>query len=144
MVRCPFCTGETKVVDTRESEDSVRRRRECETCSKRFTTYERPEVNIFVIKKDNRREAYDRQKLMTGITKACEKRPVSMDSIENMINRIENSIRSQDEISSKKIGNLVMRELKKTDSVAYVRFASVYQEFEDPKMFTQVVKTLRR
>ncbi len=144
MVRCPFCGAETKVTDTRESEDSVRRRRECEKCERRFTTYERPEVMTMVVKKDGRREPYSREKLMKGILIACGKRPIPMETVEGAVNRIENSIREENEVTSKHIGELVMRALKKIDDIAYIRFASVYRQYEDIGMLEKEIKMLRR
>ncbi len=138
-MKCPFCGyPETSVVDSRESSDGfvVRRRRECPKCGKRFTTYERIETNIVVIKKDGRRESFDREKLKTGILKACEKRPVSLEDVDKMVTEIEATLRSKGpEVSSKEIGNLVMKKLKKVDKVAYIRFASVYKEFADIEDF---------
>ncbi len=144
MVRCPFCQAETKVIDTRESEDSLRRRRECEKCERRFTTYERPEVTTMVVKKDGRREPYNRDKLMKGITIACGKRPIPKDVIENAVDKIENAIREEDEVTSKDIGEMVMRALKKIDHIAYIRFASVYREFDDIKTLEKEIRLLRR
>src|SRR3989344_8928446 len=106
MVKCPFCNAETKVIDTRESEDSVRRRRECEKCEQRFTTYERPEITVMVVKKDGRRETYSRDKLKAGMLRACEKRPVSVESIEQSLSKIENTLREKDEVTSKQVGEL--------------------------------------
>lgn len=144
MVKCPFCSGETKVVDKRDGEDSTRRRRECTSCEKRFTTYERPEINIMIVKKDGRREPYSREKIMAGIIKACEKRPVSLDAIERAVDKIEKTIRETDEITSREIGELIMRELRKIDKVAYIRFASVYREFDDLNAFEREVKLLNK
>lgn len=144
MVKCPFCNSETKVIDTRESEDSVRRRRECEKCERRFTTYERPEVNVMVVKKDGRREPYSREKLMRGINIACGKRPITRESIEAAVNKIENTIREENEVTSKEIGELVMKALKKMDDIAYIRFASVYRDYEDIKTLEKEIKLLRR
>ena len=144
MVKCPFCNAETKVIDTRESEDSVRRRRECEKCERRFTTYERPEVTVMIVKKDGRREPYSREKLMKGIMIACGKRPIPMETIETSVNKIENSLREENEIRSKEIGEMVMRALKKIDDIAYIRFASVYREYEDIKTLEKEIKLLRR
>jgi len=139
MMRCPFCGyKETNVIDSRESSDGmiVRRRRECPKCKKRFTTYERIETNIIVIKKDGRRESFDRQKIMNGIVKACEKRSISIEKIEKIVDDIESILRLKGkEISSKEIGKIVMRKLKKLDKVAYIRFASVYKEFKDVEDF---------
>jgi transcriptional repressor NrdR len=144
MVRCPFCQSETKVVDTRESEHSVRRRRECEKCEKRFTTYERPEITVMVVKKDGRREAYSREKLMKGIMIACGKRPIPMETIDAAVNRIENSLREESEVTSREIGEMVMKALKKIDEIAYIRFASVYRQYDDIKTLEKEIKLLRR
>jgi transcriptional repressor NrdR len=147
-MRCPYCSSEElKVVDKRNSEEkSIWRRRECLKCGKRFTTYERIEsVELIVIKKDGKgRERFDRSKLKNGILKACEKRPVTNESIEKMVDEIESELRSSDgiEIPSKRIGELVMRKLKKVDKVAYIRFASVYREFEDLDSFQEELKKL--
>ena len=125
----------------------VRRRRECPECRRRFTTYERPgEVRVFVIKKDGRREPFDRSKLVMGITKACEKRPVSRDVVEQIAAEAERRIRDElaEEVSSAEIGQLVMERLRETDEVAYVRFASVYKEFRDADSFLKEVETLAR
>jgi len=140
-MKCPYCNGtDTKVVDKRESEDLTvtRRRRECLSCQKRFTTYERVEsVPITIIKKDNNRQQFDRQKLMLGIMKACEKRPISNEDIEKAVDEIEAELRAMEskEIPSKKLGTVVMDKLMKLDDVAYVRFASVYRDFKDAKQF---------
>lgn len=142
MVNCPFCGSETKVLDKRTTE-ITRRRRECLKCEKRFTTYERPEINIMVVKKDSRREPYSREKIVAGMQKACEKRPVSREQVEDAASRIENEIRRYDEISTKKIGELVMKALLKMDKVAYVRFASVYRSFDDITSFEKEVKMLK-
>jgi transcriptional repressor NrdR len=140
-MRCPYCQhAETKVLDSRDVEDSdvTRRRRECLECEKRFTTYERPEiVELVVKKKDGRREKFDRAKLRNGIAKACEKRPISTDQIEKVVDEIEMELRRREdiEVPSTQVGELVMRHLKKIDKVAYIRFASVYREFEDIETF---------
>jgi transcriptional repressor NrdR len=145
---CPFCKSEkTKVVDKRETGSGAvtRRRRECIECGKRFTTYERAEeFDVFVIKKDGRREPYDRLKLRTGISKACEKRPVSQEIINEIVDRIENDLRQLKtiEVKSNIIGEKVMGELKKLDKVAYIRFASVYREFADATDFQNELKGL--
>ena len=145
---CPFCKSETtRVLDKREigSGTVTRRRRECIECGKRFTTYERAEeIDIYVIKKDGRREPYDRLKLRTGISKACEKRPVSQETINEIIDRIENDLRQMKTIEMKSniIGEKVMDELKKLDKVAYIRFASVYREFADVTDFQDELKNL--
>ncbi|MBM3200218.1 transcriptional repressor NrdR [Candidatus Woesearchaeota archaeon] len=148
-MRCPYCKStETKVVDKRETQDqkSTRRRRECLKCKKRFTTYERIEQSdLIVIKKDNRREPFSREKLKSGIVKACQKRPVSYESIENVLNEIESQLRKKNkaEVTSKEIGELVMKKLKKLDKVAYIRFASVYREFQDIRSFEKELKSLK-
>lgn len=141
-MKCPFCSGETKVVDKRDGEDSTRRRRECDSCQRRFTTYERPSLNLIVVKKDGRREAYSRDKLKAGILKACEKRPVSLETIEAAVDRIEKAVRNTDEVTSTEIGERVMTELKGIDKIAYIRFASVYREFDDPTAFEREVRLL--
>src|SRR3989344_4051506 len=140
-MKCIFCNhNETKVVDSRESEDLTRRRRECLNCEKRFTTYEQAESpNIYVIKKDSRKEAYDRNKLKTSFEKACEKRNIDAEKIEKSINKIEAKLRSlnKNEIESRALGEEVMKHLKNLDHVAYIRFASVYREFTDIQDFKQ-------
>ena len=147
-MKCPYCSaGETKVVDKREASDLVatRRRRECLNCGKRFTTYERVELlDLMVIKKDGRREQFSRGKLENGVLKACEKRPISQEKIEKLINEIEAKIRNKDttEVDSTFIGELVMRKLKSLDKVAYIRFASVYREFGDIESFQEELKKL--
>ena len=147
-MKCPYCGySETKVVDSRESEDTTRRRRECLRCEKRFTTYERIEqVDIYVIKKDKRRELFDREKLKKGLLRACEKRPVKLEQIEKMLNGIEAKIRSHKstEVDSTLLGEEVMKQLKKVDKVAYIRFASVYREFKDVQEFEKELKSLKR
>jgi len=134
-MRCPYCAKEeNKVIDTRESVDSIRRRRECLICSRRFTTYERiAQAGLMVIKQDGRREVFDRQKLMSGIIKACAKRPVSMESIETLVDKIEHELHAlgKSEVDSQRIGQLVMEQLRTLDDVAFVRFASVYRRFAD-------------
>jgi len=145
-MKCPFCQFEdTRVLESREVEEerAIRRRRECEKCHKRFTTYEKVELlNLLVVKKDGRREAYDRDKIIRGIIKACEKLPISKEEIENLVSKIEQEIETKysSEVTSKKIGQLVMRELKKLDKVAYIRFASVYREFADVEDFEEELK----
>ncbi|HLP80346.1 MAG TPA: transcriptional regulator NrdR [Acidobacteriota bacterium] len=147
-MKCPYCTSaEHKVVDKRETPDgkAYRRRRECLSCKKRFTTYERIEqVEIIVIKKDNSRVPFDRNKLLSGIQRACQKRPVSFESMQEMVNEIESTLLNQDtvEVTTKQIGELVMKQLKKADKVAYIRFASVYKEFEDVEAFQEELKKL--
>jgi len=140
-MKCPFCHEiENRVIDSRLSKDSnmIRRRRECERCSRRFTTYERVEEMMpMVIKKDGRRENYDRVKIINGLKRACEKRPVSINTIEAVADRVERTIqeRGEKEIPSSVIGEALMRELHDTDPVAYVRFASVYRSFKDISEF---------
>lgn len=147
-MKCPYCKHlEDMVVDSRSLSDGgiIRRRRECIRCHRRFTTYERvEEVSLKVIKKDGRREDYDRLKLMNGIVRACEKRPISVEQIEKLVQDIEKQIESDSkkEIRSKKIGEFVMKKLHKLDEVAYVRFASVYRQFKDISQFMNEVKGL--
>lgn len=147
-MRCPFCDHlENKVVDSRLSKEgqAIRRRRECLGCQRRFTTYERVEDMLpSVIKKDGRREPFDRQKTLQGLKKACEKRPISVDVLEGVVDRIEKIIQEmgKSEIPSQVIGEQVMRELHDLDSVAYVRFASVYHEFKDLGEFMNELKEL--
>jgi len=147
---CPFCgSPKTKVVDKRETPgfEATRRRRECVKCEKRFTTYERIETKpLIVIKKDGRREPFDRNKLKTGIMKACEKRPISYDTINRIVEEIEKKLMNSEkiEITSKEIGELVMKKLKALDKVAYIRFASVYREFSDVKHFEEELKKIKK
>jgi transcriptional repressor NrdR len=142
-VRCPYCGyTESKVVDSRptDEEAAIRRRRECEKCSKRFTTYEKIEqMPLIIVKKDGSRQVYQRSKMLNGILRACEKRPISISQIEEIVDEIEKELyNSMDkEIDSKKIGELVMKRLKKIDDVAYVRFASVYRQFKDINTFLE-------
>jgi len=149
-VKCPFCGNlETQVVETRVSEDAafIRRRRQCSACEKRFTTYERPEVTFpVVVKKDGRRIEYDRRKILDSMAIALRKRPVSTEQVDNAIERIEEKLLSLGarEVASHRIGELVMRELKKLDKVAYVRFASVYRSFEDIDEFKLLVDEVRK
>ncbi len=147
-MRCPFCDyTDSKVIDSRPAEEgtSIRRRRECIKCNKRFTTYEKIEnLPVMVIKKDESREQFDRNKLLTGIIKACEKRPVATEKMVEIVDRIEAEIQSMmdREVTSTQIGEMVMDELKNTDDVAYVRFASVYRQFKDINTFLEEVKKL--
>lgn len=142
-MKCPYCNeADTKVIDSRPADDnsSIRRRRQCERCGKRFTTYEKLEtMPLMVIKKDDSREAYDRSKIEAGILHSCHKRPVSTRQISTMIDEIENQIfnREEKEIPTSVIGELVMDKLKSVDEVAYVRFASVYREFKDVSTFME-------
>ena len=153
-MKCPFCGNlESKVVDSRLSGDGdiTRRRRECERCQKRFTSYERVEAELpMVIKKDGRRETFERQKIMHGLIKACEKRPIGMDTLENVVRSIEGWAQEtgKTEVESSKIGERVMEALHKLDEVAYVRFASVYRSFKDITEFmdevTEVLKSKKK
>ena len=149
-MKCPFCAHlDTQVVETRMSEegDFVRRRRQCGACDKRFTTYERPDVTFpAIVKKDGRRIEYEREKLRASMNLALRKRPVSTEQTDGAIERIEEKLLSlgQREVPSTRIGELVMRELKKLDKVAYVRFASVYRSFEDIDDFKNLVDEVRR
>ncbi len=147
-MKCPNCgCTESKVLDSRSTEEdlAIRRRRECLECQKRFTTYERVEdIPMMVIKKDGSRQVFDRTKILNGMVRACEKRPVSMPVIEKSVNEVEASLNNSgvNEISSEHIGNLVMEKLKDLDEVAYVRFASVYRQFKDVNTFMDELKTL--
>jgi transcriptional repressor NrdR len=147
-VRCPFCRHpESRVVDSRVSEEgsAVRRRRECAECGRRFTTFEHAEeTRLFVIKKDDRREPFDRAKLLAGLTRACEKRPISREQIEALAEDVERQLRDRlsEEIPSRDIGDLVMQRLRRLDEVAFVRFASVYKAFTDADSFVREVRTL--
>lgn len=143
---CPYCSNdETKVTDKRDSKNETRRRRECLKCEKRFTTYERIEpVEIFVVKKDGRREPFSREKLKSGFVRACEKRPISQEQIDQAISQIEEKLKQQgSEVGSKTIGEMVMRKLKQIDKVAYIRYASVYREFQDIKDFKEEIKEIK-
>jgi|SRR5438094_3530320 len=148
IMKCPFCGHvQDKVVDSREAKvgDTIRRRRECAQCERRFTTYERiDEIPYMVVKKDGRREKFDRQKLLAGLLKACEKRPVAVTKLEQIVNEAESLVaESKDrERSSREVGELVMNHLKKLDKVAYVRFASVYLDFKDVREFMDELKDL--
>jgi transcriptional repressor NrdR len=145
-LKCPFCTnGENKVIDSRISKEgnAIRRRRECIACNKRFTTYEYVEdVLPMVVKKDGRREAFDRGKILAGIKKACEKRPISVDIIDDIVNSIEHACQDMQlkEIPTSVVGEQVMEALNDLDGVAYVRFASVYKDFKDPNEFLNQLK----
>jgi len=150
VMRCPFCQhDDSRVLDSRTSDDDtvVRRRRECPECTRRFTTYERPtEIRVFVVKKDGSRQAFDRDKIIVGMTKACEKRPVSREQIDDAANAIERLARDElvEEIPASKIGEWVMEALRALDHVAYVRFASVYKEFRDTDSFVKEIELLVR
>lgn len=147
-MRCPFCENlDTRVIDSRPTEEghAIRRRRECDNCNKRFTTYEKVEETIFmVIKKDGSREAFDRNKVMNGIIKACEKRPVPIADIEKIVDEIERGLNNmmEKEVESKLIGEVIMEHLKDLDEVAYVRFASVYRQFKDVNTFVAEIEKL--
>ena len=146
-MQCPYCNyKESKVVDSRHTDSNlIRRRRECESCKKRYTTYETIETTpIMVIKKDNTREYFDREKIKNGLIKSCEKRPVSMDQIEGVISYIENEINKNymTEIETRMIGEMIMDKLKDIDEVSYVRFASVYRQFKDINTFVNELKTI--
>lgn len=147
-MKCPFCNNEdTRVIDSRPSDDNstIRRRRQCDSCNKRFTTYEKIEtIPLIVIKKDQTRETYDRAKIESGVFRSCHKRPVSAEKINACIEDIENTIFNKGikEISSSEIGEIVMEKLKMLDQVAYVRFASVYREFEDVNTFKNELEKL--
>lgn len=147
-MRCPFCGfSDSRVLDSRPTVEgnSIRRRRECGDCGKRFTTYEKvDELPLMVVKKDGRREAFDRRKLLSGLNKACQKRPVSIEKLEAAVDGIERELRNsmEPEIKSQYIGELVMDNLRGLDEVAYVRFASVYREFRDAESFMEELKNL--
>jgi transcriptional repressor NrdR len=149
-MKCPFCADlDNRVIDSRLSKDGgvIRRRRECEHCKRRFTTYERVEEMLpLIVKKDGRREVYDRLKIIGGLKKACEKRPVSIAAIEQMVDRIEQMLqeRGEKEVPSSLIGETIMRELHKLDQVAYVRFASVYRSFKDANEFMRELQELMK
>jgi transcriptional repressor NrdR len=149
-MNCPFCSfKEDKVIDSRESRegDSIRRRRECLKCGRRFTTYERiDEIPYMVIKKDGRREKFDRQKVLSGLMKACEKRPVPMASLAQIVDEVESLIadRAEREISTTEVGEFLAGRLAALDKVAYVRFASVYRDFQDVEAFLSELKDLMR
>lgn len=146
-MRCPACKFEaTRVIDSREVENSIRRRRECLKCNYRFTTYERLEMPaILVVKKDGRREIFDREKILKGVQKACEKRPISAEEINHLIEEVEKQVVEigESEIKSKKIGEIVSEKLKELDEVAYIRFASVYRQFKDIKSFERELQKLK-
>jgi len=149
-MKCPFCSHlHDRVVDFRESKegDAIRRRRECLACERRFTTYERiDEVPYMAIKKDGRREKFDRQKVLTGLLKACEKRPISVSKLSELVNRVEAKVSDSPdrEISTTEIGEFLMEGLRELDKIAYVRFASVYRDFQDEEAFFNELKNLMR
>ena len=147
-MKCPYCTNlESKVVDSRSTEDNttIRRRRECLGCGKRYTTYERiDDLPVMVIKRDGNRERFNRNKILNGLLKACEKRPVAREQLESIVNTIEQKVKNQmeNEVDSTIIGELIMDHLRQIDEVAYVRFASVYREFKDIETFRQELDKL--
>ncbi len=145
-MKCPKCgSDELNVIDSRAGVDSIRRRRTCLKCDARFTTYERIEETFpLIIKKDGRREAFDRNKILSGLRKACEKRPISIETIEDVVQKVELQLSRMDEkeIPARLVGELVMHELKDVDQVAYVRFASVYREFSDVSQFMETLEGL--
>jgi transcriptional repressor NrdR len=149
-MKCPFCSHlHDRVVDSRESKegDAIRRRRECLACERRFTTYERiDEVPYMAIKKDGRREKFDRQKVLTGLLKACEKRPISVAKLAELVNRVEAKVSDSPdrEIPTTEIGEFLMEGLRELDKIAYVRFASVYRDFQDEEAFFNELKNLMR
>ena len=149
-MKCPYCNNEeTQVIDTRDTEnlEATRRRRECLKCNKRVTTYERvEETEIAVVKKDGKRERFERQKVINGILKACEKRDISLEKIEKLVDDVESDLRKRDsvEVESKVIGELIMKKLKSLDKIAYIRFASVYREFEDLERFEEELEKLQK
>ena len=147
-MKCPFCSDEnTKVIDSRPADDnaSIRRRRQCDTCGKRFTTYEKIEsIPLVIIKKDNIREPYDRSKIEKGVFRACIKRPISVEQINDLVDSVETAVFNleEKEVKSSVIGEIVMDKLKELDDVAYVRFASVYREFKDVNTFMDELRSL--
>jgi transcriptional repressor NrdR len=144
-MRCPFCSNdESKVTNKRDSEDSIRRRRECLKCQKRFTTHEKIEsFERYVMKKDGRRERFDRNKVLVGITKACEKRKISQEDIEKIVTELEEKINiSKKDVSTKKIGEFIIKRLKRLDKIAYIRFASIYLDFNNLEDFEKEIKEI--
>ncbi len=147
-MKCPFCNSENiKVIDSRPAEDNnaIRRRRQCEACGRRFTTYEKIEtIPLMVVKKDNTRQPYDRSKVEAGVLLACHKRPISTQEINRLVDEVENEVfnAEEKEVTTTKIGNLVMDKLKRLDEVAYVRFSSVYREFKDVNTFLKELEKL--
>lgn len=145
-MKCPFCSvGDSRVVDTREVGDGIRRRRECQACGQRFTTYERvAKVNLLIVKRDGRREPFDRQKLFEGIVRACAKRPVSTEQIDDLVSEIESNLYhlGKAEIPSRIIGEMVIERLRGLDGVAYVRFASVYRSFANLQVLKREIEEM--
>ncbi len=147
-MKCPFCgNNDVKVLESRDTEEFsvTRRRRQCNKCEARFTTYERVEINIKVIKKNNNFQNFDRMKIIKGLDHSCEKRPITQEQIENIVSKIESHIMKKGlkEIKSRKIGDIIMRELKKLDKVSYIRFASVYKDFADIDSFAEELNKLQ-
>ena len=145
-MKCPYCgTSESRVINSRELVESVRRRRECVACRRRYTTFERLETTLLVIKRDGRREQFDRRKLFEGIRRACHKRPVSVERIEDLVNRVEHELRGSGlrEVESQHVGEMVMARLRALDDIAYVRFASVYRRFQDTDSLLAQVEEFR-
>jgi len=148
-MKCPYCgSADLKTLETRDSPDnSIRRRKECAQCGKRFTTYEYVEtIELMVKKKDGRMERFDINKIIRGLQKACEKRPVTMEQIRELAERVRQDLMllGKEEVSSQEIGDLVMKHLKKVDRIAYIRFASVYRQFEEPEDFRRVLQEVKR
>ena len=144
-MKCPYCGGKTKVVDSRSAGEGIRRRRECLVCGQRFTTYERvAPIRLVVVKADGRREEFDRDKLLSGVSKACTKRPISIEAIEELVSGIEGTLysRGEREVESRAVGEMVMERLRRLDDVAYVRFASVYRRFADVESLAQEIEDL--
>ena len=144
-MKCPYCGNKSKVIDSRSTGEGIRRRRECKACGQRFTTYERvAPIQLMVVKADGRREEFDRDKLLAGVRKACAKRPVSTEAIEELVSGIEGKLysRGEREVESRLIGAMVMEWLRRLDDVAYVRFASVYRRFADVESLAQEIEEL--
>lgn len=146
-MKCPLCLkGDSRVIDTRQVGDGIRRRRECTRCHQRFTTYERvANINLLVVKRDGRREEFDRDKVMAGLVKACAKRPVPVEALENLTSEVEAALYrlGEAEVDSRLIGELVMERLRQLDDVAYVRFASVYRDFRDVEAWAEEIRALK-
>ena len=141
---CVYCNNDTKVIDKRDNESTTRRRRECLKCEKRFTTYEKPEISIIIVKKNGTKEQYDREKIRLGLMKSCEKR-LDKETIDNVVSDVESKLlkMKSTEIQSLSIGKLVLKKLLKLDQIAYLRFASVYRSFDDIKEFEKEVKLIK-
>ncbi len=145
-MHCPYCKKGSRVLESRESESSLRRRRECRSCRRRFTTYERVEAtNILVVKRSGERQQFSREKIKRGILQACRKRPISQERVERLLDKIEERVKkTKGEIASEKIGRIVLSQLKRLDKIAYIRFASVYLDFADPEDFHEVLEQIAR